>query len=506
MNKLFANPKLKVATKWGLIIFIGLVILTALVVGFSFVRHRQLCAYQALVDSGRLINQTDRNLCPNLLSVRQWPSILGNAFNLGILNSVVPGDIFAKFSNETGSCDDQLNPLCWLTGTRPDLKQTDGFTNLLLVGLDSKQPGDMSTNTDTIILASLENSTGKILLLSFPRDLYLDYYRPNGMFVSYKINAVYAIDGAEGLTGVIEQVTNKPIHYYAFLDINIFSAIIDSLGGVTIELDEDFKEWFPCSEVPEGRGCVDWWSRNNGYGEFSFSAGTHVFDSFDAQVYARSRQLTSDFDRAKRQQNLIKAVLSNIINAEGTITDRFSTYMNLYSIFVSQVDTNIAIEDLAALFSVLQKLDSNAAQVVVDWYLGGEEAIIYYLGILPDLGWSIGFRDKTYNQFRNYIDQIWQLLPYYVEQPRVLILEASGSNLPPETIDPLKDNPFIDLKIGTTNQELNGVRIYQLSPEEASGSVRDLQSRIPSSLVFNPRLDGVIQSEFAEDILIIWGK
>ena len=92
------------------------------------------------------------------------------------------------------------------------LKETDGRTNVLLLGSDKRSVGTVtSVLTDTILVASIGRVEGNVVLLSLPRDLWVkteDGYQS-------KLNAVYANGGGDSISKVSEDVLGIPIHYYA---------------------------------------------------------------------------------------------------------------------------------------------------------------------------------------------------------------------------------------------------------------------------------------------------
>lgn len=493
--------------KRTLLIFLALIIIVGGFTTFVVLRNRQLCLYQNEIDNGNVISDGTLNLCPNLLDLSQIGTVVSNAFNFGITNNLYLNsdfDILAFVQKDIEKCTDPLNPICWLTGTRPEIAQTeDGYTNFLAIGLDTRNNSALN-NTDSILLITLDHNTNTLLFTSFPRDMYLDYIRPNGLAVAYKINAVYAIDGVEGLNGVISQVVDQPIHYYAYINPDIFTDAIDSFGEIKIDLEEPFADLYPCSEVPNEIYCEGGFY---GYGYYTFPQGENFFDSFESLVYTRSRLLSSDFDRARRQQNLIRAVIQNVIEDESSITEKFSLYLNLYNIFRERVITNVTPKDFSGLFSLVNSVNDTSGQMVLDPALNNF-SLISNLGIIEGLGYSIGFNDTTYTQFREYRQLALDHLPLYAEKPNVRILVSTSST---QNLDRISQLSFLNEEFGifeiiNTEEVFSGVRIYDLSGGQNNKSLKFLQSNIPNSLIFNASLDGVSVEDEDIDILIEFGN
>lgn len=484
---------------------IALVVVTISIIAFVFLRHRQLCSYQQLIAQGRLINDNGINLCPNISDTNTWPSAVKNAFNISILNGIKQNPIStAALPSAQETCIDQLNPLCWVGDAKPSLQQSDGFTNLLVVGLDTKATTKKLQNTDSIMFISLDHKSGKVMFVSLPRDLYVYYQRPNGVKTSYKINGVFAIDGVTGLNSVVSQIMGKPIHYYAYINLDLFKRMIDRVGGVDIVLDQEFKDRYPCAEVPTGIPCPN---RANGFGLFTFPAGPNHFDSFQSLVYTRSRYASSDYDRAKRQQNLLRALMESALNSELNITDRLNLYLNLYQIFQEEVLTNIELKDVAGLFSIIDQVSNKPLQLVADPNLGGINRYIYYLGILPNVGYSIGFKDTSHRQFQAYINKIWDNIAFYTERPKVLVHYEDGKLASNQALQDLINNipENVELQAGVAADLPHGLRIYMFNKDK-EGSAKMLNLALPGSLIFDAELDGIAVSPWGEDILITYAE
>ena len=90
---------------------------------------------------------------------------------------------FDENGNATNTCTNILNPECWTDAFKPQLKQTNGYTNVLILGLDTRPNGSL-LNTDSIIVGSYNHNTRKTMLISIPRDFYSQKYK-------VKISAVY---------------------------------------------------------------------------------------------------------------------------------------------------------------------------------------------------------------------------------------------------------------------------------------------------------------------------
>ncbi len=143
---------------------------------------------------------------------------------------------------------------------------------------------------DTILVASIDKTTKKAALVSIPRDFYIELAGVKG-----KINQIYerGLEQRQGLDlakQIVSRVSGVYIDKAVVFDFNAFQHIVDTLGGVDINLAKPFRE------------ATQW-----GY-EFSLPAGNNHLSGEQALYYVRSRFSTSDFDRARRQQEVIVAI------------------------------------------------------------------------------------------------------------------------------------------------------------------------------------------------------
>ena len=186
--------------------------------------------------------------------------------------------------------------------------------NVMLFGAD-KNDGT-SQRSDTMIMLSVDNRHKKLKLTSFMRDLWV--YIPD--YGYSKLNHSYAYGGPKLAIETIEQNFGVNIDRYAIVDFASFRSIIDTLGGIDIELNEeeiDYINW-QCwknhqvetrHEIVADPGIVHlngrqalWYARDRGDADEGFSG--------------------SDFDRTQRQRKLLKKLTDDMRSA--SITDIIS--------------------------------------------------------------------------------------------------------------------------------------------------------------------------------------
>ena len=119
-----------------------------------------------------------------------------------------------------------LNPVSIVANvTSASLKETDGRTNVLILGSDKRTNSNIGSNlTDTILVASIGKVDKDVVLISLPRDLWVNWESSSGVTQTSKINAIYAMDNknAQTLMKSIEEVLGLPIHYYGIVNFDLF--------------------------------------------------------------------------------------------------------------------------------------------------------------------------------------------------------------------------------------------------------------------------------------------
>lgn len=219
--------------------------------------------------------------------------------------------------------------------------------NILLIGVGGENHSG-GLLADSIMIASIDPKTSTVSLLSVPRDLYVSI--PG--YGKQKINAadVYGEKstgpkggGAVLLQEVLSTTLDIPIHYYVRVDFTGFKKIIDAIGGVDVTVEKAINDPF----YPD--------DKTFGYKPFYISAGDHHLDGATALKYARSRETTTDFDRARRQQQIISAVRGKIFTADVLANPAKTT--NLIQLIGSNVLTDMKADEIVQLGLLMKDVD-----------------------------------------------------------------------------------------------------------------------------------------------------
>lgn len=225
---------------------------------------------------------------------------------------------------------------------KPMQRDQFGNVNILLVGY-----GGANHNggflADSIMIASWNPELWTVTLLSVPRDLYVYDKEAD---IRGKVNSVFArsyrrtrdLDAsAKELSAMLYKITSIDAPYYALIDFNGFKDLVDAVGGVQVQVPKDFID----TQYPDDK----WYG---GYITFKVSSWLQNFDGPTALKYARSRHSTSDFSRAGRQQQIIKAIKDKVFSSANLLN--ISLMRNLYKEYTKMVKTNISIDEMLGMF------------------------------------------------------------------------------------------------------------------------------------------------------------
>lgn len=219
--------------------------------------------------------------------------------------------------------------------------------NILLLGSDRRS--GTSFRTDTIILVSIHPSSHAVVMLSIPRDLYIYIpgYNMQRINVAFGIgeNYDYPGGGFGMLSDAILYNFGITVHYYAKVEMAGFRQIIDRLGGVDVHAACSYTDWRLRSPQLNPEDSRNWHL-------FTVPAGIVHMNGDYALWYARSRKRSSDFDRGRRQQEVLRAIYRQALRL-----DLIPRLPALYDDFQSAVTTNMGLSDLIRLAPIATQID-----------------------------------------------------------------------------------------------------------------------------------------------------
>jgi polyisoprenyl-teichoic acid--peptidoglycan teichoic acid transferase len=217
--------------------------------------------------------------------------------------------------------------------------------NVLVMGLDYRDwlAGEGAPRTDTMILLSIDPISKTAGILSIPRDLWVTipgFDEPNRINVAYRFGETYQLPGGgpELAMKTVEGLLGLPIDYYALIDFQSFEKFIDEIGGVDLTVPKKVRV-----DPIDGDVVILW-------------KGKHHLDGKTALAYARARNTSGgDFDRAKRQQQVIMAMRDKILSADilPTLIGRASA---IYQDLSKGIQTNLGLDQTIQLAWLAQSI------------------------------------------------------------------------------------------------------------------------------------------------------
>ncbi|MGB9752365.1 MAG: LytR family transcriptional regulator [Roseiflexus castenholzii] len=231
---------------------------------------------------------------------------------------------------------------------------------VLLLGVDRRTDPDEGVRSDTLMLVRVDPQVRTVSMLSIPRDSVVPVPRLGWA----KINAAYGYGYANAATlygdsvepsaaggalaaEAVEQFLGVTIDYIAQVDFRGFERLVDSVGGVLIDVPSPILD----AEYP---------TENYGVERIYIPAGLQVLDGRTALIYARTRHGSSDFERSKRQQQVLRALFDQVRNrgllANTTLLPRW------IEVLTQHVRTTLPVSDLRAmaeLAALARDLDSS---------------------------------------------------------------------------------------------------------------------------------------------------
>jgi LCP family protein required for cell wall assembly len=219
---------------------------------------------------------------------------------------------------------------------------SEGTVTFLLLGSD-KRPGQTYFRTDTIIIVVIRPGTGQVAMISVPRDLYV-YIPTIGMDrinTAYEYGQMPAYHYPGGGFALLKDTINYnlglTIDHLAIVDFTGFSSIVDTLGGIDVPVFCPYTDWHLNDPGLDP-------NNENNWSVYTVGPGVVHMNGDLALWYARSRKMSSDFDRGRRSQEVLRALFTQALR-----TNSISKIPELYSDFSSAIITDLTLPDLLQL-------------------------------------------------------------------------------------------------------------------------------------------------------------
>jgi LCP family protein required for cell wall assembly len=216
----------------------------------------------------------------------------------------------------------------------PERELSSNTVNLILLGSDQR-PGGFGHRTDTLMLISLDRDLDEVTMLSIPRDYYV--YIPGWRMD--RINTANAHGGFETVAQTILYNFGINVDHWVTVNFYGFIAGVDALGGLQVESTGTLYD--ECGGVRR-----------------SYGIGTYYMDGFEALCYVRMRKTSGDFDRLRRQQEVVRAVFRQVLSLDG-----LARVPDLYTQFTNYIETDMTLLDVLPLIPLAISVGADSGRV-----------------------------------------------------------------------------------------------------------------------------------------------
>jgi polyisoprenyl-teichoic acid--peptidoglycan teichoic acid transferase len=296
------------------------------------------------------------------------PTFVPSATATSTRTAQPPGPTITPTNTITPTVTPTLTPTPALSPTPlPTVALSQDIMHVLVMGLDSTR-NLRGQNTDVIIVAAINKDTKQVTLLSIPRDLwvYIPTYGWNRINTAhrrgYSLN--YPGGGPALLMRTIEVNFGIPIDHWARVDFQGFERVVDELGGVdmVVSCPVNLRYKPPTSDTEE---------------EMLLEPGVYHMDGAMALRYVRTRRGGSDFDRARRQHQFLRAMWYQAKNS-----NLLPKIPGLWSALKGSFETDLNLGDILSLAPLALDLKP---QRVRSRYIGPNEVTDW----TTSEGWSV---------------------------------------------------------------------------------------------------------------------
>lgn len=319
-------------------------------------------------------------------------------------------------------------------------KHQDGErTNILLLGVDAR-PGEKESRSDTMLMVTIDPKLNRAAVISIPRDTKVTIKGGGNKICHANLSG-----GPEFAVKVVEDLMNTDIDYYAKIDFEGFEKIVDTLGGVTVDVPPGIKKLSEGINVPAGKQ-----QRLNGH---------------DALGFVRFRDYPmADIQRTQQQQVFLKALAVEILKPQ-TITKlpKIITQLNQY------IDTNMGLKDMFKMASWAPgfTVDSIATQTLPGGFYDERDEY----GNLTQSYWQVSQKELTNlidNMLKGKVVAVVQNTPQPARTPLKALAEGAKvkGKISQKSDVKNSDNKKTDKKNDVIDSNSDTVAAYEDKPLE----------------------------------------
>ena len=404
-------------------------------------------------------------------------------------------DLISKITGGQSGIWDAWN---LVTENYVDLKADEkGRTNILVFGTSGyNMNGDEGNGvhdgaqlTDSIMLFSLDQKTGDVAMVSLPRDLKAGAT----CTATGKVNEVYwcanqygedEAAGAQALMNKVSYIFDVDFQYYIHVNWAALTTVVDSIGGITVTLDEDINDYEYTNTI--------------------ISAGVPTtLNGEQALGLARARHGTElgDFSRGNSQQKILVAIKDKIL--ENGLD--WSSAINLLNALGDNLRTDISLEEMKTGLHLSQTLDMNSVRQVplIDW-----NNDVHYMSTATINGISYVIPSAgvdNYTALQKYIAKMFTSDPIEREDATIEVLNGTDESgvAAKEQEELSKEGITVTIIGDAPDGEYSGYSLYSLT-EEKSGTKKLLENYYHTTAKTAAELPSGVETNC--DFLVVVGK
>ena len=258
-----------------------------------------------------------------------------------------------------------------------------GITNILLAGTDGR-PGEKNSRSDAMMILTVDSKNKSLKLTSLNRDTYVNIPGRG----EEKLTHAYAYGGANLLVETIENNFEIDIQNYAVVDFYSFMDIVDTLGGVEVDVHEN--------EINEINKFIKWdtykWSGETAPMELIEHSGSQKLNGYQALSYARIRKNDSTQERDRRQRQVIEGLMNGVKDLPVT------KYPKLLDTILPYVKTNMKPTEIISLAGDILGIGSLSITQIEFPFANASSSVT-----LPNTGFVIKYESSSLNTLHDFI-------------------------------------------------------------------------------------------------------
>lgn len=310
---------------------------------------------------------------------------------------------------------------------------------MLLMGVDGsfergaeEQNDNAGTRSDSMILARIDPGEKQVTLISLARDTMVDM----GKYGTQKLNAAHAFGGPAYAVQVVEDLAGVSISHYAEINFDAFKAMVDELGGITVDVPIEIDDPNVEAYVPAGV------QKLNGEQALSLCRSRHSYDEYGG----------GDMFRAANQRLVIGAILEEVLSADPVTLARTVESLSQY------VVTDMSVAEILGLAMKMSGMDMDSS-----FYTAMEPTTSVYIN-------GVWWEQLNQKEWDKMMDRVDQGLPPYEEDVvheqtgTVMANSGGGSKDDSSSSEPVQRSGTVTVKNGNGKAGVGDEAVNRVTP------------------------------------------